>query len=303
MRCLSLVLATVLGTAGVSGCAQLPREKPVADASVRTTDGMVPLLAFASPSVSLSKSNGDMFPQAYKGTEGPLTGRTLPVSRASDIVLKDHEVILTFDDGPMPGKTTKILDALDHYGVKATFMMVGQMARTYPAIVRQVAARGHTIGNHTEDHKNLASLKFDAAMDEIKAGDEGISAALRPLRTDPIRFFRFPYLASTKALRDALAGEGVVVVGADVDSKDYFISTPEQVKERALSRLEARGKGIILFHDIHGRTAAMLPDFLKALQEKGYKVVRMVPARSLEGKELVASAEAGAAKNGTAAKG
>lgn len=219
---------------------------------------------------------------------GSLAGRTIRVRSVADIRLGPKEVVLTFDDGPMPGKTDKILSILSAHGVKATFLMVGQMASAYPATARKVAAAGHSIGSHTQNHKNLRSLDRPAAMAQIEKGRQSIAGALGPSRSRPANFFRFPYLANTAELRRQLALHNMVVIDADIDSKDYFPSSPEQVKERTLSRLGARGSGIILFHDIHARTASMLPGFLAELRKRGYKVVHIAPGGG-GGGPLVAS--------------
>lgn len=217
---------------------------------------------------------------------GPLAGRTISVGSLSDIRLRDHEVVLTFDDGPMPGRTESVLKVLDRYRVKATFLMVGRMAKSHPAIARKVAARGHSIGTHTDDHANLASRGFAAATADIEAGRQNVAAATG---MRPSTFFRFPYLASTPALRRYLAGRNVVVIDADIDSKDYFRTNAGGVRQRILSQLGHKRSGIILMHDIHARTAAMLPGLLEDLKIRGYKVVHLVPSGGGLG-DLVASA-------------
>jgi peptidoglycan/xylan/chitin deacetylase (PgdA/CDA1 family) len=209
---------------------------------------------------------------------GTLAGRTLPVERIADIRLAKGEVVLTFDDGPMPGRTPRILDVLDEHGVRATFMMVGTMARSYPALVRKVAARGHTIGSHTDQHPNLARMSREAALREIARGERAVSAALSGSGRGMAPFFRFPYLADTSALRSALATRGTVVLDVDVDSKDYYRVPPEKVLERTMRLLNRRGRGIVLLHDIHERTVRALPAFLAALKREGYTVVHLVPA-------------------------
>ncbi|BDA85349.1 hypothetical protein Sa4125_28910 [Aureimonas sp. SA4125] len=239
-----------------------------------------PAAQLSTPVLSFAETHRDGLAIAgpYLGDRHTgLTGRTIVVDSIHDIVLRDHEVVLTFDDGPVPGKTASVLDALDAKGVKATFLMVGQMARSYPALVRQVAARGHTIGTHTQDHTNLSKVGLDTALAEIDKGQRSVAAALVPMRAQPAPFFRFPYLADTPALRRTLAGRGTVVIDVDIDSKDYFVSTPDDLNARGLARLEARGSGIILFHDIHARTVAMLPAFLDAIEARGYTVVNLVP--------------------------
>src|SRR5690606_14491666 len=94
---------------------------------------------------------GQSMPTRLFGTNH-LAGRTLEVATTTDIILKPGEVILTFDDGPRAGKTPAILDALDRYGVKGTFLMLGSAAQANPALAREVALRGHTVGSHTFDH-------------------------------------------------------------------------------------------------------------------------------------------------------
>src|SRR5690606_1093749 len=81
-------------------------------------------------------------------SSGALAGRTLEVATTTDIVLRQGEVVLTFDDGPRPGKTQSILDALDESGVKATFLMLGSAAQAHPGLAQQVAQRGHSVGSH-----------------------------------------------------------------------------------------------------------------------------------------------------------
>ncbi len=244
-----------------------------------------PKMAFAGERAALPKPDVMAFP----GPRGGLAGRTIRVSSPADLVLARNEVVLTFDDGPVPGRTPAILAALDRHGVKATFLMVGQMARSYPQLVREVAARGHTIGTHTQDHKNLASIGFDAAVAQIDAGRRSVAAALVPSTGKVSGFFRFPYLAETSALRKHLAANGMVPIGVTVDSKDYFVSSPDQVRTRTLATLAARGSGIILFHDLHQRTASMLPEFLADLHARGFKVVHLVPA-SRAAEELIVAA-------------
>ncbi|WP_127523448.1 polysaccharide deacetylase family protein [Mesorhizobium sp. Z1-4] len=246
-----------------------------------------PKLAFAAEKRADLSQPGNIM--SFPGPRGTLRGRTIRVGNLSDLILARGEVVLTFDDGPIPGKTPSILNTLDRHGVKATFFTVGQMANAYPHLVRDVAARGHTIATHTQNHPNLASMSFESAVAEIDKGKRSVAAALGPNRSRIAPFFRFPYLASTAALRRHLAMQGTVVVDPTVDSKDYFVSTPDQVRARTIARLEAKGSGIVLFHDIHSRTASMLPQFLDDLNKRGFKVVHLVP-RSRDAEALIVAA-------------
>lgn len=210
-------------------------------------------------------------------SSGALAGRTLEVASTGDIILKPREVILTFDDGPRAGKTPTILDTLDRFGVKATFLMLGSAAQANPALARQVANRGHTVGSHTYAHVDLTTLSRQAALDEITRGEAAVADALGGAGQGLSPFFRFPYLSQDGYLRTTLLQGDIVVLDVDIDSKDYFKDSAEVVAARTLERLEARGSGIILFHDIHQRTVDMLPAFLAQLEERGYSVVRLAP--------------------------
>ncbi|MBO6716398.1 MAG: polysaccharide deacetylase family protein [Rhizobiaceae bacterium] len=274
MRLFPALLA-IAAALSLSACTTKPKEPEA------------PKLAFAAEDRPDLSRQGDVM--SFPGPRGSLRGRNVRVSSVSDLILARGEVVLTFDDGPMPGKTKSILNALDSHGVKATFLMVGQMANAYPDLVREVAARGHTIGTHTQNHTNLASVSFDTAVSQIDQGRRSVAAALGPSRSRMAPFFRFPYLSSTSALQRHLAMQGIVVIDASVDSKDYFVSSPDQVRARTLAALEAKGSGIVLLHDIHSRTASMLPQFLSDLHARGFKVVHLVPS-SRDAEALIVAA-------------
>lgn len=202
---------------------------------------------------------------------GDLAGRTIHVTNIDEIQLRDKEVILTFDDGPAPGRTEAILKTLDRYNVKATFFMVGRMAKARPDLVAKVVDRGHTVGNHTYRHPNLAARGFQPAVTEINQGE----VALREVGGGDPKFFRFPYLADTRALRNHLASEGTVVVDVDVDSLDYLPGSASRVVSRIMGKLKRKKKGVILMHDLHGRTVRALPSLLQQLKAGGYRVVHL----------------------------
>ncbi|MCE7027931.1 polysaccharide deacetylase family protein [Jiella avicenniae] len=273
MRPSRVLLSAVLAASLLSGCARNDRTS-MAFSAVPATGAASTLVGYQPAEV---EKTFPLFQSFQPPVGSALSGRTIAVARYSDIALRDKEVVLTFDDGPMPGKTHTILKALSDYGVGATFLMVGQMAKAYPNIAREVAQAGHTIGTHTYRHANLRTMSDAAAMAEIRKGELSVADALKPIGMRPAPFFRFPYLADTQSLRHRLAGEGIVAIDVDVDSKDYFRDAPATVRERTLRTLDRHGRGIILMHDIQGRTAAMLPGFLAELEKRGYKVVRLVP--------------------------
>lgn len=195
--------------------------------------------------------------------------------------LQPKEVVLTFDDGPQVRTTKAILDALGEHCTKAIFFSIGKMALGLPDILRDVAARGHTVGTHTWSHANLRKKKPDEAVTEIEMGLSGVH---RALGHPAAPFFRFPYLQDSKETIEHLAKRNIAIFSMDADSFDFKFRKPEQVVKTVMDKLESKGKGIILMHDIQKTTAAALPILLKELKEKGYKVVHLkgkTPATSL----------------------
>src|SRR5499426_2650724 len=192
--------------------------------------------------------------------------------------LKDHEVVLTFDDGPLPPFTDIILDTLASQCVKATYFLVGQMASAYPSVVRRIYNEGHTIGTHSEHHPNFQRLSLRRVEREVDGGINSVTAALDNAKAlSP--FFRIPYLGRTNAIERFLEGKQLVTWSADVDTNDWWRgSTPGAIVKRAMRRLNAKGRGIILMHDIHRATAMALPILLKELKANGYNVVHVVAA-------------------------
>jgi peptidoglycan/xylan/chitin deacetylase (PgdA/CDA1 family) len=192
--------------------------------------------------------------------------------------LADKEVVLTFDDGPIPPHSTAVLDILAAQCVKATFFLVGEMAREFPAVVRRIHEEGHTIGTHTEHHPSrMDKLPINKVRTEIDVGIANIGAALWDSR-DLAPFFRIPGLARSDAIEKELADRSLVVFSSDTVADDWHrrIRSADIVR-LALSRLEARGKGILLLHDIHHVTVEALPELLSKLKAAGFHVVHIVP--------------------------
>jgi len=190
--------------------------------------------------------------------------------------LQDHEVVLTFDDGPLPPRTNRILDILAGECVKATFFMVGRMALTYPDVARRVEAAGHTVGTHSQNHPlRLDKMSLINAEREI---NEGIASVTAALGEPPAPFLRIPGLARTNAIDRYLASQNLLTWSADFPADDWTRISPAQVYTRALQRIEANGKGILLLHDIQARTVEALPDLLHELKRRGYHIVHVTPA-------------------------
>jgi peptidoglycan/xylan/chitin deacetylase (PgdA/CDA1 family) len=195
--------------------------------------------------------------------------------------LNDKEVVLTLDDGPILPYSNQILDILASQCVKATYFLVGEMARAFPATVRRIYEEGHTIGTHSEHHPTrFGQLPVERMRHEIDRGISNVSAALGdPKYLAP--FFRIPGLARSDVVESELAARGLSVFSSDTDADDWHHRiSGQQIIALAMRRLETRGKGILLLHDIHPATVAALPGLLKELKDKGFHIVQVVPAAS-----------------------
>ena len=187
--------------------------------------------------------------------------------------LQNKEVILTFDDGPQRHTTEAVLKALGDECVKATFFSVGKMALEYPQIIREVAREGHTVGTHTWNHKSIPKLKTaEEAQDEI---ERGISAVHRAVGGPVAPFFRFPTLADSPEAIAYLGQRNIAMFSTDIDSFDFKPQKAEHLTKTLMQKLDRRGKGILLMHDIHRVTAKAVPMILAELKAKGYKIVHM----------------------------
>ena len=240
---------------------------------------MVPSAAVAELCPGNSQALGTKRVLEVDARSTPRVGRkhfpnTLPLAR--------KELVLTFDDGPWPGTTPKVLDALKRECVRATFFLLGRNAKAQPALARRALAEGHSIGHHTFAHPLLDHMALAKAEAEIDRGIEADEVAVYgQRRSNPITpFFRFPGFASNRVLLERMSARGLVVFGADVWASDWDPMSPEQELRLILARIEQTGRGIVLFHDTKAQTAKMLPAFLRELKRRGYRIVHVVPAAS-----------------------
>ena len=197
----------------------------------------------------------------------------------SSNLLRDGEVVLTFDDGPLRRYTSKVLEALEAHCTKATFFMVGRMAVSDPAMVREVEAAGHTIATHTWSHPNLGRRSARKAGGEIELGISAVQeAASKPITP----FFRFPYLADPNTMLAYAKERNLGVFSIDIDSYDYRTRAAEKVYATIMSQLRERRKGIMLFHDIQRSTAFAMKRLLDTMHREGFKVVHIVAKAPVE---------------------
>jgi peptidoglycan/xylan/chitin deacetylase (PgdA/CDA1 family) len=268
--------------------AQVPPQVPAQVQSQAPAEAQAPAPQPAQAAVPQADANCRGHPDALG------TSRILPLDPAqyprvghmqysNSLPLNDKEVVLTFDDGPIPPYSNEILDILASQCVKVTYFMVGEMARAYPAVVRRIYEEGHIIGTHSEDHPtHFGRLPVAKMRHEIDTGISDVGAALGgPKYLAP--FFRIPGLARSDVLESELAARGLAVFSSDADADDWHRHIkPNQIITLAMRRLEALGKGILLLHDIHPATAAALPGLLQQLKDNGFHIVQVVPAASYE---------------------
>jgi peptidoglycan/xylan/chitin deacetylase (PgdA/CDA1 family) len=178
-------------------------------------------------------------------------------------------VALTFDDGPHPQFTPRILDILQRYGVRATFFELGMNAERYPDLTRRIVAEGHIVGNHTWDHKHLTKLtdeQFDAEIDRTTQVLEQISG-------HEVVCTRPPYGDADARIVQKLADHGQASVVWSTDSRDFEKPGADAIVHNALAGL--RPGAIILMHDAGGNrdeTIAALPRIIEGIRAKGYRI-------------------------------
>ncbi len=200
--------------------------------------------------------------------------------------LREGEVVLTFDDGPWPKNTAAVLAALAAHCTKAIFFPIGLHATYEPGLLKQVAAAGHAVGSHTWCHQDLSKTKGRCQINgktqavEYDPKDEiekGISAVRWAVGGPTAPYFRFPALRQPPELIEYLGKRNIGIFSADLDSFDFKMRKPEQVRQSVMAKLKKHGKGIVLMHDFQHATAEAAMDLLNDLKAGGYKVVFMKP--------------------------
>ena len=177
---------------------------------------------------------------------------------------------LTFDDGPLPFMTERILEILQRYDAPATFFCIGKRVQRHPDVTVKIHEQGHLIGNHTFLHGKFFDLQSVMKMsNELKHTDAVIE---KTIHQKP-RFFRPPYGVTNPNLAKAIRKGGYVTMGWSVRSFDTVSKDEDKLFERVTKNL--RGGDVILFHDYCEITIKILPRLLEHLQKVGLKVVRL----------------------------
>lgn len=206
------------------------------------------------------------------------------------------EVILTFDDGPHNYFTASILKTLKEAGnAKAMFFELGKNISRYPHETKKVYNEGHIVANHSWNHLCLNDTQTCARNNKGKfLSDDEVTAEITETFNIIKRtigkiapFFRFPYGDNRKSTSEYLKKEGILEMSWNIDSNDWrYVQTvggqsipftSKEVLKSALKSLDRTNRGVILFHDIHRRTAEILPQFLYELHKRNFKLVIFEP--------------------------
>lgn len=186
----------------------------------------------------------------------------------SRVLVSGNYVAITFDDGPHPQNTPRLLDMLRARNIKATFYVIGRSVDLYPQVVRRTVAEGHEIGNHTHTHRLLSKLSDAEVRTEMSRCRDAISRAsgVQP------RTMRPPYGGLLQRQRELIHSEfGYPTILWSVDPLDWKRPGAGVITSRILSGASAGG--IVLAHDLHAQTVDAMPATLDGLLRRGFKFV------------------------------
>jgi peptidoglycan/xylan/chitin deacetylase (PgdA/CDA1 family) len=208
---------------------------------------------------------------SVKPTDFPLVGK---LNYPETLRLGDHEVVLTFSDGPAAPYTGTILDILGSECVKATFFMTGNAVIDAPDLLRRAINEGHTVGIGSFSGESMSEVPPDKAKAEI---DKGLASAIEAAgnREDVAPFFRAPDLEISKQAERYALSKGLMIWSADIEADDENDPTEDQLVTKLIADVEGSGRGIIALHDAEPVTARALRQLLIELKLRKYKIVQV----------------------------
>ncbi len=186
----------------------------------------------------------------------------------SRVMVSGNYIAMTFDDGPHPQNTTRLLDMLRERNIKATFYVIGRSVDLYPQVVRRTVAEGHEIGNHSHTHRLLSKLSDDEIRKELSSCRDAVAraAGVQP------RTMRPPYGGLLQRQREWVHAEyNYPIILWSVDPLDWKRPGASVISSRILTG--ASNGGIVLAHDLHSQTVDAMPATLDALLRRGFKFV------------------------------
>lgn len=248
------------------------RNKPVETDSV--TAGAAPNDILNTGAVDVSAAKTPLAPQVTSGSETstpPLPASKSSSASAGSVVTNwptgKKQIALTYDDGPHPKITPKLLELLAKKKVKATFYLLGEQLREYPGIAQRIAEEGHELANHTTTHKQLSKLEASGIRSELSRTDEMLTS----ITGTRIATMRPPYGAQNERVRQVCADLGYKVVLWDVDTNDWRGRSSQTIIKTILDGTS--DGSIILLHDRYQSTLDSTEHVVDALREKGYEFV------------------------------
>lgn len=280
INCLLTVLGLVLLSSSLGSCGSnqsKPPTPPVASGSVKTTNNKT----YRTPALhGPVPRNPDMTLRADFAKGPRLSFSRVPVS--------DKYIAITFDDGPHPQNTPRLLDMLRARNIKATFYMVGSNVDLYPQVVRRVVAEGHEIGNHSYTHRLFSKMSDSDIRQELTRTRD---AVVRAAGVQP-RTLRPPYGGMLQHQREWVNAEfGYPIILWSVDPLDWKRPGSSVVCSRILSSTTAGS--IVLAHDLHRQTVDAMPATLDGLLQRGFKFVTVSQLLAMQAEPATAHLAAG----------
>lgn len=272
-------LAASASLASCSAAAPLPSKEQASPAPVKTT---------ANPGYRTPQVQGPVprNPDAnFRSDFAKGSGVTF-----SRVLVSGNYVAMTFDDGPHPQNTPRLLDILRARNIKATFYVIGRSVDLYPNVVRRTVAEGHEIGNHTHTHRLLSKLGNDEVRQEMRRCRDAIvrAAGVQP------RTMRPPYGGMLQAQRELVYNEfGNPCILWSVDPLDWKRPGAGVISSRILSGTNAGS--IILAHDLHAQTVDAMPAALDGLLRRGFRFVTVSQLLAMKVESATARATTDAA--------
>ena len=176
---------------------------------------------------------------------------------------------LTFDDGPNPGVTERILDVLRQYQAQATFFLIGRKVNLGSEIILRAVAEGHRVGNHTFHHRRIPCLSKFELLEQVRTTQD----SLQSLIGKSARWFRPPYGALRCDQEKYIVGEGLQLAFWSVNSKDWRRPGPQEIAAKVCRELHPGA--VVVLHDVHAQTVEALPYILDDIQRRGWRAVTL----------------------------
>ena len=280
MKRLIAVLGLVLLSASLGSCGSSQAKPPIpppTSGPVKTTNNT----GYRTPALHGPQPRNPDMTLGADFAKGP----RLAFSR---VAVRDKYIAITFDDGPHPQNTPRLLDMLRARNIKATFYMVGSNADAYPQVVRRVVAEGHEIGNHSYTHRLFSKMSDADIRQELSRTRDAIvrAAGVQP------RTLRPPYGGMLQRQREWVNAEfGYPIILWSVDPLDWRRPGASVVCSRILKSTTAGG--IVLVHDLHSQTVDAMPATLDGLLQRGFKFVTVSQLLAMQAEPATAHTTAG----------